>query len=76
MIAAKRGLGTADLEILAGRVKDHAEAWQPLYADRTKLGFVIGIGEKDLPKTPQRSVAMTPYIDIDGNRGQRDGPGV
>ncbi|MDX9862199.1 MAG: WD40 repeat domain-containing protein [Rhodospirillales bacterium] len=72
-IAAKRGLGTADLEILAGRVKDHAEAWQPLYADRTKLGFVIGIGEKDLPKTPQRSVAMTPYIDIDGNRV---GPGA
>jgi len=72
-VAAKRGLGTADLDILARRVKDHAEAWQPLYADRTKLGFVIGLDEKDLPETPRRSVAMTPYVDIDGNRV---GPGA
>ncbi|MDX9862201.1 MAG: hypothetical protein RBS99_14930 [Rhodospirillales bacterium] len=72
-LAAKRGLKTADFDSLTSRIKDHAQAWQPLYADRAKLGFVIGVDEKDLPETPQRSVAMTPYIDIDGNRV---GPGA
>ena len=65
-LAARRALDDHKLETLAERVKIHAQAWQPLYADRAKLAFVVGAGEADLPPAPPPGGAVTPYVDLDG----------
>jgi len=39
----------------------------PLYQDRKKLAYLLGIAESDLPKTPTHVFPSQAYPDLDGN---------
>jgi len=47
--------------------KSAAQFIRPLFKDRKKLAYLVGMKEDELPATPTHIFPKQPYIDLDGN---------